>query len=34
LLGRFADDLKELGKVEQQALLEGKRMSIIVAPKS
>lgn len=33
LLGRFADDLKELGKVEQQALLEGKRMSIIVAPK-
>jgi translation initiation factor IF-3 len=34
LLGRFADDLKDLGKVEQQALLEGKRMSIIVAPKS
>ncbi len=33
LLKRFADDLKELGKVEQQALLEGKRMSVIIAPK-
>jgi translation initiation factor IF-3 len=33
LLARFSGDLKELGKVEQQALLEGKRMSIIIAPK-
>ena len=32
LLERFADDLKELGKIEDKAKLEGKRMSIIVAP--
>ncbi|MCC5933147.1 MAG: translation initiation factor IF-3 [Candidatus Cyclonatronum sp.] len=32
LLERFADDLKELGKIEAKPKLEGKRMSLIVAP--
>lgn len=32
LLERFADDLKELGKIEDKPKLEGKRMSLIVAP--
>nr|WP_270049203.1 translation initiation factor IF-3 [Cyclonatronum proteinivorum] len=32
LLERFADDLKELGKIETNPKLEGKRMSLIVAP--
>jgi translation initiation factor IF-3 len=33
LLLRLAQDLEEYGKVEQLPKLEGKRMSIIVAPK-
>jgi len=33
LLLRFANDLEEYGKVEQMPLLEGKRMSILIAPK-
>lgn len=32
LLDKFAGDLKDLGKIEASAKLEGKRMSIIVAP--
>jgi translation initiation factor IF-3 len=32
LLARFAEDLSDLGKIEQKATLEGKRMSLIVAP--
>lgn len=32
LLKRFADDLEDVGKVEQKASLEGKRMSLILAP--
>ncbi|MEG2820080.1 MAG: translation initiation factor IF-3, partial [Muribaculaceae bacterium] len=33
LLLRFANDLEELGKVEQMPLLEGKRMIIMLTPK-
>lgn len=33
LLLRFANDLEELGKVEQMPLLEGKRMIIMITPK-
>ena len=33
LLLRFATDLEELGKVEMMPKLEGKRMSIMLAPK-
>lgn len=33
LLLRFATDLEELGKVEQMPKLEGKRMTMILAPK-
>jgi translation initiation factor IF-3 len=32
LLKRFAEDLEDLGKIEQKATLEGKRMSLIIAP--
>jgi translation initiation factor IF-3 len=32
LLQRFADDLQELAKVEQEPRLEGKRMIMILAP--
>lgn len=32
LLERFASDLKDLGKIESKPTLEGKRMSLIVAP--
>jgi translation initiation factor IF-3 len=32
LLNRFTQDLDDLGKVEQKATLEGKRMSLIIAP--
>jgi translation initiation factor IF-3 len=32
LLKRFADDLEDVGKIEQKASLEGKRMSLILAP--
>jgi len=31
-LNRFTQDLEDLGKVEQKATLEGKRMSLIIAP--
>jgi translation initiation factor IF-3 len=34
LLLRFAQDLEELGKVEQMPKLEGKRMNMIIAPKT
>ena len=34
LLLRFAQDLEELGKVEQMPKLEGKRMTMILSPKS
>lgn len=34
LLLRLAQDLEELGKVEQMPRLEGKRMIIILAPKT
>ncbi len=34
LLLRFAQDLEELGKVEQMPRLEGKRMIMIIAPKT
>jgi translation initiation factor IF-3 len=34
LLLRFAQDLEEVGKVEQLPRLEGKRMIIILAPKA
>ena len=33
LLLRFANDLEEIAKVESMPVLEGKRMSIILAPK-
>lgn len=33
LLLRFANDLEEFGKVEQMPVLEGKRMTIFIAPK-
>ncbi len=33
LLLRFASDLEEYGKVEQMPLLEGKRMTLFLAPK-
>ena len=32
LLLRFANDLEEYGKVEQMAVLEGKRMILLIAP--
>jgi translation initiation factor IF-3 len=32
LLKRFAEDLEDVGKIEQKASLEGKRMSLILAP--
>ena len=34
LLLRFAQDLEELGKVEQMPKLEGKRMTMLLSPKS
>jgi translation initiation factor IF-3 len=34
LLLRFAQDLEELGKVEQMPKLEGKRMTMMLTPKS
>lgn len=34
LLLRFAQDLEELGKVEQMPKLEGKRMTMLISPKS
>ena len=34
LLLRFAQDLEDLGKVEQLPKLEGKRMTMLIAPKS
>ena len=33
LLLRLAQDLEELGKVEQMPILEGKNMSILISPK-
>ena len=33
LLLRLANDLEELGKVEQMPKLEGKRMSMLITPK-
>jgi translation initiation factor IF-3 len=30
---RLAQDLEELGKVEQMPILEGKKMSILISPK-
>ena len=33
LLLRFANDLEEYAKVEQMPVLEGKRMTISLAPK-
>ena len=33
LLLRFANDLEEIAKVESLPVLEGKRMSVILAPK-
>jgi translation initiation factor IF-3 len=33
LLLRLAQDLEDLGKVEQMPILEGKKMSILLAPK-
>ena len=33
LLLRFANDLEELGKLEQMPVLEGKRMTIMLSPK-
>jgi translation initiation factor IF-3 len=33
LLLRFAQDLEDLGKVEQMPKLEGKRMTMLIAPK-
>jgi translation initiation factor IF-3 len=33
LLLKFAQELAELGKVEQMPKLEGKRMTVIIAPK-
>lgn len=34
LLLRFANDLEEVGKVESMPVLEGKRMIVMLAPKS
>ena len=34
LLLRFAQDLEELGKVEQMPKLEGKRMTMLISPRS
>ncbi len=34
LLLRFAQDLEDLGKVEQLPKLEGKRMTMLIAPKT
>jgi translation initiation factor IF-3 len=34
LLLRFAQDLEDLGKVEQMPKLEGKRMTMLLAPKT
>ena len=34
LLLRFANDLEDYGKVEQLPVLEGKKMNMILAPKS
>ena len=34
LLLRFANDLEEVGKVEQMPRLEGKRMTLILGPKA
>ena len=34
LLLRFAQDLEDLGKVEQMPKLEGKRMTMLLTPKS
>ncbi len=34
LLLRFAQDLEELGKVEQMPKLEGKRMTMLITPKA
>ena len=34
LLLRFAQDLEEIGKVEQLPKLEGKRMTIFITPKT
>jgi translation initiation factor IF-3 len=34
LLLRFAQDLEEIGKVEQLPKLEGKRMTIMLSPKA
>lgn len=33
LLGRFAKGLEEVGKIESEPKLEGKRMSMFIAPK-
>jgi translation initiation factor IF-3 len=33
LLLRLAQDLEEIGKVEQMPILEGKKMTIFIAPK-
>lgn len=33
LLLRFANDLEDMGKVEQMPILEGKRMTIMLSPK-
>ena len=33
LLLRLAQDLEDLGKVEQMPILEGKKMSLLIAPK-
>lgn len=33
LLLRFANDLEDLGKLEQMPVLEGKRMTIMLSPK-
>ena len=34
LLKRLVEDLEELGKLDQQPRLEGKRMTIIISPKA
>ncbi len=33
LLKKFAEDLAELGKVEKEPTMEGRRMTMIIAPK-
>ena len=33
LLLRFANDLEDYGRVESMPVLEGKRMTIMIAPK-